>query len=203
MPKNKKIAIIQNEFSSLGVEEDLILKDNEEFGEILELPNGCVCCSVKTSFIVAIEQLVLKQKFDYIIVECSGLADPGPLATMFWVDSEELESPVYLDSIISVCDSTTILSDLYENKQQHSAQVIEQLAYADLILLNKMDKYRKKSSSNNTLPQIDHILNQINSSAKIVKTIHSQVNINEILNIRAFNKEGTDLLLKKYEINFK
>ena len=67
-------------------------------GDYLELPNGCVCCSVRSEFALAVETLLAKRRFDHIILECSGLADPGPLARMFWVD-EELESAVFLDGI--------------------------------------------------------------------------------------------------------
>lgn len=74
------------------------LNENEEevFGEMLELPDGCVCCSVRSDFALAIEVLLRKRKFDHVVLECSGLADPGALASMFWVD-QELESPLYLD----------------------------------------------------------------------------------------------------------
>lgn len=85
--RGQKIAIIQNEASALGVEDALVLQDDSgQFGEMLEVGDGCVCCSVRGDFALALEALLKRQHFDYVILECSGIADPGPLARMFWVD---------------------------------------------------------------------------------------------------------------------
>lgn len=106
-----RVAYIQNEFS--GVEESPIVKssDGEIFSDFMELANGCVCCTVKTDFVLAIEELLKRRKFDHIFVECSGDADPSPVIALFWVD-EELDLGVYLDSVICVVDSKNFKKNL-------------------------------------------------------------------------------------------
>lgn len=176
----KKIAIIQNEASALGVEEALLLKDDSGlFGEMLELGNGCVCCSVKADFALAVETLMKKRKFDYVFLECSGLADPGPLAKMFWVDAE-LESHIYLDSIVTLVDAKHLESHL-SDKQAHSNQVVRQIAFADVIILNKLDLVDSS--------QVDRLkakLGTLNAGAKICGTTRSAVDLNDILYIKGF-----------------
>jgi G3E family GTPase len=181
---------VQNEFSDLGVEEGLNVQDDSgAFGEVLELANGCVCCSVRTDFTLALEALMRRRRFDYIVVECSGLADPGPLAKMFWVDSEELESEIYLDGIISVCDAFYLRGHL-ESKQEHSKQVIHQLAYADRILINKVDLVDAKE-----LDLVVQDLQGINSLAKVFLTTRSDVAMDEILSIHGFDEQNRDASL--------
>ena len=82
--RGKLVAWIQNEFSAGGVEDAVVLAGDEVFTDIVELANGCVCCSIKSDFVAGLEALVKKKAFDYIFLECSGLADPGALAGMFW-----------------------------------------------------------------------------------------------------------------------
>jgi G3E family GTPase len=81
---NKKVAWIQNEFAAGGVEDSVVLSGDEVFTDIVELANGCVCCTVKSDFVAGLEALVKQKRFDCIFLECSGLADPGALAGMFW-----------------------------------------------------------------------------------------------------------------------
>ncbi|XP_077792051.1 zinc-regulated GTPase metalloprotein activator 1A isoform X5 [Podarcis muralis] len=122
---NKRIAIILNEFGEgSALEKSLAVSQGGElYEEWLELRNGCLCCSVKDNGLKAIENLMQKKgKFDYILLETTGLADPGAVASMFWVDAE-LGSDIYLDGIISVVDAKYGL----------------QIALADLIILNKTD----------------------------------------------------------------
>lgn len=103
---NRRAAILQNETSSLmGVERSLALTDaNGTVGEVFELGNGCVCCSVRSDFSSAVEELLARRRFDFVIVECSGLADPGRLANSLWAD-DELGGRVYLDAIIAFVDA--------------------------------------------------------------------------------------------------
>ena len=105
----------------------------------LELSNGCLCCSVKSDFVSALEGLMgtRRDRFDYILIETTGLANPGPVAASLWTDTE-LESAIRLDSIITVVDAKNITRhlelDIYHTQTNEAQQ---QLAYADLILLNK------------------------------------------------------------------
>jgi len=212
----QKIAIIQNEASAMGVEEELKVNKNEDddnntnsstsaLRDILELSNGCVCCSVKNDFISGIEELLRRRRFDYILLECSGLADPGPLAQMFWVDPE-LESGVYLDGIITVVDAFNLLGHLgivaddengngqVGSSARHSRrsspderrQVIHQIAYADRIILNKIDLV----PDGEQLSRCEQQIRQINS-AKISRAVKSDVPVEEILFIKAFDVHDT------------
>ncbi|XP_053264827.1 zinc-regulated GTPase metalloprotein activator 1A-like isoform X4 [Podarcis raffonei] len=139
---NKRIAIILNEFGEgSALEKSLAVSQGGElYEEWLELRNGCLCCSVKDNGLKAIENLMQKKgKFDYILLETTGLADPGAVASMFWVDAE-LGSDIYLDGIISVVDAKYGLQHLLEEKPSGLInEAARQIALADLIILNKTD----------------------------------------------------------------
>ncbi|ODV61686.1 GTP-dependent zinc transferase, partial [Ascoidea rubescens DSM 1968] len=123
----KKFAIILNEFGdSKEIEKSIIVKDNKNsqgekiYEEWLEIGNGCLCCSVKDNGVTAIENLIDKSigKIDYILLETSGLADPGPIIKMFWLD-EGMKSNVYIDGIITVLDGKNIIRNLTEDKEEY------------------------------------------------------------------------------------
>lgn len=121
---NKKIAVILNEFGEgSSMEKSLnISQDGDLFEEWLELRNGCLCCSVKDNGVKAIENLMKKRgKFDYILLETTGLADPGPIAALFWMD-KQLESEIYLDGIITVLDSKYAQKNITEKKTGERGQ---------------------------------------------------------------------------------
>jgi G3E family GTPase len=191
----KQIAIIQNESSALGVEDPELMKikpqngsssslDKQIFSDIIELSNGCVCCSVQNDFVLGLDALLKKKRFDYIILECSGLADPGPLANLVWIDSE-LESRLYLDGIISLVDAAHLQANINNNRPE-SKQVIHQIAYADRIILNKCDLVDERK-----IDQLKQQLKSVNSVAPIACSVHSKVNLSEILNIHAFEAPDT------------
>ena len=147
----KRIAIIENEFSEgLGIE-SMIIKNgisqqkNDDMLSFFELNNGCICCTVKDSLLITLEQLILhKSKFDSILIETTGLANPGPIISMFWSDSS-LDSSLKLDGVVCVVDSVNILSyinpDASKSKDDLNLadDVKMQVSYADRILLNKRD----------------------------------------------------------------
>eukprot|EP01084_Bolivina_argentea_P083089 150455_1 len=115
---NKKVAIIQNEFgdSTNGVEDAFMSgSDGSIFTNVIELANGCVCCSVRDNFALAVEQLASQKKYNYILLECSGMADPGKIISMFWID-QDLESSIYLDGVLSVVDGKYLISYLKDDK---------------------------------------------------------------------------------------
>lgn len=177
--RGKTLAIVQNEASGFGVEQGLALQDEGgAFSSMLEIGDGCVCCSVKSNFILGVEELLRKRRFDYVILECSGLADPGPLAQMFWVDPE-LESSVYLDGIISLVDGKNFLAHLRSLHELESAQVVHQIAYADRVVLNKMDLVPNEEERRECIEQIRNI-----NQAEIYCTTKSDVDIELILNIK-------------------
>lgn len=137
----KKIAIIENEFSAgLGIE-GMIAKsglNGENIDSFFELNNGCICCSVKDSLVTTLEQLVLhKDKFDYIIIETTGVANPGPIISTFWAD-DGLDTSLKLDGVVCIVDSLNAPIYLQANREE-AEDVLLQISYADRILLNKMD----------------------------------------------------------------
>ncbi|KAL2356467.1 CobW domain protein [Cryomyces antarcticus] len=187
----KKIAVILNEFGdSADIEKSLtVSKDGQQVQEWLELANGCICCSVKDSGVNAIESLMDRRGlFEYILLETTGLADPGNIAPLFWVD-EGLGSTIYLDGIVTLIDAKNILLSLDEppaesaslstalENEQHDRHAGKELAtahmqisHADVIVLNKTDLV-----SSNDLSLVKARIQAINGLAKIHTTTHSRV----------------------------
>jgi G3E family GTPase len=133
----KRIAVIENEFGEGLDVESMIARDganNKSLSDLIELPNGCICCTVKDSLVTTLEILVEKRAdLDYILIECSGMANPGPIASLFWLD-DALESRLRLDGIVTLCDALHI-----DEQLDTTEEAAQQIAYADRILLNKMD----------------------------------------------------------------
>ncbi|KAL6232965.1 hypothetical protein BDW75DRAFT_216447 [Aspergillus navahoensis] len=186
----KKIAVIMNEFGdSTDIEKPMTVnQDGQEVTEWLEVGNGCICCSVKDSGVMAIESLMERRgTFDYILLETTGLADPGNIAPIFWVD-DNLGSSIYLDGIVTLVDAKNILHLLDEpapeetvpvedrkvgHDHDHSGPVLSmahmQISHADVIILNKTDLV--------TAEELEHVRDRvtaINSAAKIHVTDHSR-----------------------------
>ncbi|XP_059689353.1 zinc-regulated GTPase metalloprotein activator 1A-like isoform X2 [Gavia stellata] len=165
---NKRIAVILNEFGEgSALEKSLAISQGGElYEEWLELRNGCLCCSVKDNGVKAIENLMQRRgKFDYILLETTGLADPGAVASMFWVDSE-LGSDIYLDGIVSVVDAKHGLQHLTEEKPEGLVnEASRQVALADLIIINKTDLV-----SGEELNNVRTSVRSINGLVKILET---------------------------------
>jgi len=189
---NKRIAVILNEFGDGdAMEKSLAIGEGGElFEEWLELRNGCLCCSVKDNGVAAIENLMKKKgKFDYIILETTGLADPAPLATIFWMDSD-LGSEMYLDGIITVVDAKFGLERLGEalgvidrESQPLSTGVsVRQVALADFIILNKRDMVSPEH-----LQTLEESLRLINQAAELHVTEHCKVDLDRILDLKAYD----------------
>ena len=137
----KRIAVIENEFGGGGEDgisiETMIARDGasqENLSDFIELPNGCICCTVKDSLVATLETLIEKCKhLDYILIEASGMANPGPIASLFWLD-EALESRLRLDGVVTLVDAYNVQRQL-----EDTHEAAQQIAYADRILLNKVD----------------------------------------------------------------
>mmetsp|Transcript_904 Transcript_904/g.1369 ORF Transcript_904/g.1369 Transcript_904/m.1369 type:complete len:419 (-) Transcript_904:140-1396(-) len=134
----KRIAVIENEFGGgndgLSVESMIASDGNQSLTDLIELPNGCVCCTVKDDLVTTLESLLKKrQDLDHILIESSGMANPGPIASIFWLD-DALESRLRLDGIVTLVDASNILQSL-----QETDEAAQQIAYADRIVMNKMD----------------------------------------------------------------
>ncbi|CAN1295662.1 Zinc-regulated GTPase metalloprotein activator 1 [Linum perenne] len=183
----KRIAVILNEFGEeIGVERAMI---NEGDGgalveEWVELANGCICCTVKHSLVQALEQLVqMKERLDHILIETTGLANPAPLASILWLD-DQLESAVKLDSIITVVDAKNLGFQLKQQKDSSSfPEAVYQIAFADVVILNKVDLL----SSEGSLEELEKEIRDINSLASIVRTVRCQVDLTKILECNAYD----------------
>ena len=199
----KRIAVIENEFGEeIGVE-SLIAKDGangEFFDEFFSLGNGCICCSVRDDLVNTLERLLeRKDKFDYILIETTGMADPGPLASMFWLD-DELESQMHLDAVITIVDAKNILRRVSAQAEKNKTACNEatlQIAYADVLMLNKIDLVPSEAELNGIISEI----RTINGVAKIYKTTQSAIDLNEILDINAFNAERSKAIVANAPIS--
>ncbi|PMD47404.1 cobW-domain-containing protein [Hyaloscypha variabilis F] len=199
----KKIAVILNEFGdSVDIEKSLTInKGGEQVEEWLEVGNGCICCSVKDSGVNAIESLMEKKgAFDYILLETTGLADPGNLAPLFWVD-EGLGSTIYLDGIVTLVDAKNILKSLdepvqetvqHEEHDDHHGPVLTtahlQISHADVVVINKADLV-----SETELLAVQERVQAINGLAKLHVTVQGQVPHLEgfLLDLHAYDDVGT------------
>lgn len=194
----KRIAVILNEFGdSSDIEKSLTIKnENDSYEEWLDLGNGCLCCSVKDNGVAAIENLIerSKDKIDYIFLETSGIADPGPIAKMFWLD-EALASNIYIDAIVTVLDAKNILRNLLDvgghrhsevdsNEVTTTAEI--QIALADVVILNKYDTIENNPALQK---EITDKIQLINSLAPIYTTKYSELALDKILDLKSFEND--------------
>ncbi|XP_066470479.1 zinc-regulated GTPase metalloprotein activator 1A-like isoform X1 [Tiliqua scincoides] len=195
---NKRIAVILNEFGEgSALEKSLAVSQGGElYEEWLELRNGCLCCSVKDNGLKAIENLMQKKgKFDYILLETTGLADPGAVASMFWVDAE-LGSDIYLDGIVSVVDAKYGLQHLEEEKPDGLInEAARQIALGDLIILNKTDLVSQEA-----LKKLRTAVRSINGLVRILETQRSRVDLSDVLDLHAFDSVSGKSLQQKLHL---
>ncbi|CAG2218355.1 COBW domain-containing protein 3,COBW domain-containing protein 2,COBW domain-containing protein 1,COBW domain-containing protein 5,Putative COBW domain-containing protein 7,COBW domain-containing protein 6 [Mytilus edulis] len=188
----KKIAVIMNEFGEGdSIEKSMSIgQEGELFEEWLELRNGCLCCSVKDNGVKAIENLMTKKgKFDYVLLETTGLADPGPIASIFWLD-EELCSDLFLDGIITVVDAKYCEKYLNQKKKDNSInEATRQIAMSDVIIINKIDLVAEEE-----LHQLKSRIRNINSYATFLETAQSKTDLNNILDLNAYDGKGKNSL---------
>ena len=172
----KKYAVIVNEFGEIGIDNDLVVGADEE---VFEMNNGCVCCTVRGD-LIRILQGLMKRKggFDAIIVETTGLADPGPVAQTFFVD-EDVKAKTRLDSVTTLVDAKHILLRLSDSKE-----ALEQIAFADQIVLNKTDLVSPAD-----LKMIEARIRRINPLAPIHRAERSNVPLDAILGRGGFDLE--------------
>ncbi len=170
----KRIAVIENEFGEVGVDQDLVIGAEEE---IFEMNNGCICCTVRGDLIRILGNLMKrKEKFDYILIETTGMADPGPVAQTFFVD-DEMQSKLKLDGIVTLIDAKHVWDHIDE-----SDEIKEQIAFADVILLNKIDLVAPED-----VDRLEARIKSMNAAAKIYRTQNSMTDVEHILNVGGFN----------------
>ena len=169
----KRIAVIVNEFGELSIDGQLVMISDEE---IIEINNGCICCTVRGDLIRLINKLLSKQEtFDHLVIETTGLADPAPVIQSFFLD-ELMRSQLMLDAIITVVDTK------YIREHWGSSEAQEQITFADVILLNKVDLANPP-----ILEELEHKIRRMNAIAKIYPTQHCQVSLDTVLGIGAFD----------------
>ncbi|MCG3174366.1 MAG: hypothetical protein GMKNLPBB_02600 [Myxococcota bacterium] len=172
----KRIAVIENEFGEVGIDNALVIGADEE---IFEMNNGCICCTVRGDLIRILGQLMKRRdKFDHILVETTGMADPSPVAQTFFAD-DEVKAAVRLDAIVTVVDSKHVWRHI-----DTSGECREQIAFGDVILLNKTDL-----ADEHTLDRLEERIRSINAAAKLYRTRNSVVDLDKILNIGGFDLE--------------
>ena len=176
-----KFAVIENEFGDIGVDEKVLSENVEE--EIIEVMNGCICCTVRGDLVKVLKKLHSKvHMFNGIIIETTGLADPAPVVQTFFID-EDIQKMYKLDSVITVVDAHNILERLREKKPEGvENESVEQVVFADKILLNKSDLAKEKQ-----LVEIKKELKALNPVAIVLCTEYGKVDPSELLNLQAFD----------------
>ncbi|MGF1627996.1 MAG: CobW family GTP-binding protein [Kiloniellaceae bacterium] len=170
----KKYAVVVNEFGEIGIDNDLVVNADEE---VFEMNNGCICCTVRGDLIRILGGLMKRQgSFDGILIETTGLADPAPVAQTFFVD-EDVRRRTWLDSIVTVVDARHVVQRL-----EDSHEALEQIAFADVILLNKTDLVPADE-----LVRVENRIRSINATAIIHRTQRCEVDLAAVLGRRAFD----------------
>lgn len=178
-PHGHKIAIIENEFGQENIDNEILVQDSTE--QIIEMNNGCICCTVRGDLIVALSSLARRRdagelQFDHVVIETTGMANPGPVAQTFFVD-DEVAMHYMLDAIVTVVDAKHAMQQL---DQQEEAQ--RQVGFADKLLLSKTDLV-----SASEVAELSARLTRINPRAAIIRLDPAATPIDEILDIRGFN----------------
>ncbi len=174
-----KIAVIENEFGEAGIDNELLVQDRDE--QIIEMNNGCICCTVRGDLVRILSELALKRKlgvlsFDHVVIETTGLADPAPVAQTFFVD-EAVQMNYLLDAIVTLVDAVHAPQQL---DAHHEAQ--EQVGFADRILISKTDLVDTP-----TLAALRQRLGRINPRAKIGVAHHGVAAKDDLMDVRGFN----------------
>ena len=170
----KRIAVIENEFGEIGVDNDLVIGAEEE---IFEMNNGCICCTVRGDLIRILGNLMKRRdKFDHIMIETTGMADPGPVAQTFFMD-DELREALSLDGVVTLVDAKHVLLHIDENDE-----VKEQIAFADVILLNKIDLVSAEE-----MDRLEARIHSMNAAARIYRTRDAAVDMDVVLNLGGFD----------------
>jgi len=173
-PHGKKFAVIVNEFGEIGIDNELVVNADEE---VFEMNNGCICCTVRGDLVRIIDGLMRRKgKFDAIIVETTGLADPAPVAQTFFMD-EAVGAKTKLDAVVTVADARW-LSD----RLKDAPEAKNQIAFADVILINKTDLVSPED-----LRELEARIRGLNPYARLHRTERAQIDINEVLGRNAFD----------------
>ena len=170
----KRIAVIENEFGEVGIDQALVINADEE---VFEMSNGCICCTVRGDLIRVLNNLNKRRdKFDYVLVETTGLADPGPVAQTFFMD-DDLSAEYALDGIVTLVDAAHI-----EQQLGRSDESTEQIAFADVLVLNKTDLV-----NDDALDNLESRLRDMNRMAQVVRSERANIPVSTVLDLSAFD----------------
>ena len=175
----QRIAVIENEFGEAGIDNEILLQDSDQ--QIIEMNNGCICCTVRGDLVRILGNLSDKRKsgelkFDRVVIETTGLADPAPVAQTFFVD-DKIQENFLLDAVVTLVDAKHAPMQL---KEHHEAQ--EQVGFADRILISKSDLVSAQETA-----ALTERLRGLNPRAKIKQVNFGKTDIADILDIRGFN----------------
>jgi G3E family GTPase len=172
----RRVAVIVNEFGEVGIDHHLLISSEQE---IVEMSNGCICCTVRGDLLRSLFQLLEhKSKFDTLMIETTGLADPAPVVQTFFID-ERIKSEFQLNGVVTVVDAKHIVQQI-----DHSTEAREQIAFADLVLLNKLDLISPED-----LQELEYKLKMLNGAARIYQTRNSDIEIAKILDLQSVDIE--------------
>ena len=200
-----KVAVIVNDMSELNIDEKLVknggasLSRTEE--KLVEMSNGCICCTLREDLLKEVKELALQKKFDYLVIESTGISEPLPVAETFSFEDEEgksLSEFSRLDTMVTVIDAKNFLSNYKASESLKSIEMqadeedernltdllLDQTEFADVILINKADLVSKEE-----LNHLTGVIRSLNAQAEIIHTTKSQVNLNEVLNTKKFDLE--------------
>jgi len=170
----RRIAVIENEFGEVGIDHDLVVNADEE---IFEMNNGCICCTVRGDLIRILGGLMKRRdKFDHVLVETTGLADPGPVVQTFFMD-DDMKEQFFVNGVVTLVDAKHILQHIDDS---HEAR--EQIAFADVTLLNKADLVGPAD-----LTALEKRIRSANALTKIYRTVNAQIDLGHVLDIGGFN----------------
>ena len=180
-----KFAVIENEFGDVGIDENILVESSEE--TVIEVMNGCICCTVRGDLTEALERLYDRiRDFDGVLIETTGLADPAPVAQTFFID-DKVSERYKLDGIITVVDAKHVIPHIEDEKPEGvENEAVEQLAFADRIMLNKIDLV-----SDEEIKQVEKKIKSINAFAPIYHTENSIIDPKNLIDIGSFDLERT------------
>jgi len=172
----RRVAVIVNEFGEVGIDHHLLISSDQE---VVEMSNGCICCTVRGDLLRSLFQLLEhRDKFDTLMIETTGLADPAPVVQSFFID-DRIKTEYQLNGVVTVVDAKHLFQQL-----SNSPEAKEQIAFADMVLLNKIDLINPED-----LPELEYKLRNLNGAARICQTRNSDVDIGTVLDLRGLDLE--------------
>lgn len=172
----RRVAVIVNEFGEVGIDHHLLISSDQE---VVEMSNGCICCTVRGDLVRSLFQLLEhREKFDTLMIETTGLADPAPVVQTFFLD-DRIKTTYQLNGVVTVVDAKHVYQQL-----KQSPEAKEQIGFADMVLLNKIDLINPED-----LPELEYKIRNLNGAARICQTRNSDVDIGTVLDLRSLDLE--------------